>query len=239
MHIEKTGGTSLEEVLRNQFPEKEIFGTYGAKDWNAITASEQLSGHSLFIGHSTFDVFEYLPPDTFSVTILRDPIDHCISVYNHVRFRRENDRFEEFERTGMTFERYICEVLPNDLGLARHAQTSRLVGRKVWRQLKRSMSHPQELDHSMREIAIQNLAKFHLVGFTETIQDTYNRLCMARDWRAGKVSAVNATASEMPGTKRLVLRRQLSTDILNELRRITVVEQAVYEYAKTLPNAVP
>lgn len=86
LHIPKTGGMTLRQILRRQYPEHAICET-------APTAfdvlSESLEGIRLLAGHVTFGVHERLAVPADYITLLRHPVERLVSLYFYVLRRGE------------------------------------------------------------------------------------------------------------------------------------------------------
>lgn len=86
MHVEKTAGTSLVSLLRSAFDESKIcpqppFGTW---TWRA----QEVPGYSLYWGHFTADFIEEMDPRGSRITMMRDPVDRIVSLYDYWRSHR-------------------------------------------------------------------------------------------------------------------------------------------------------
>lgn len=89
LHLQKTGGTSLREMIRDVFghnpPETyTVAGSNGRKylgNWRPHT-DEQL-GAKAWHGHMSFGLHKLLPQPVPYFTIIRDPIDRAVSRFCH------------------------------------------------------------------------------------------------------------------------------------------------------------
>jgi len=79
MHIPKTGGTSLHEVLAAQFNPTEICH----ERFNHLRerASSDLAKFKFFSGHFDLDSINNIPGDKRVITLFREPKDRIISLY--------------------------------------------------------------------------------------------------------------------------------------------------------------
>lgn len=86
-HIAKTGGTSLTDAIRRRFPKRDLRSERGNLSLAYAEAlMAQRSDRCLFIhGHPAAGVGAALAPHARTVTMLRDPIDHCVSNYLFIR----------------------------------------------------------------------------------------------------------------------------------------------------------
>lgn len=89
LHIPKTAGTSFTIFLKKFFTEHEICPLEARVDVDRKKKISELyvldySGYKLIHGHFTNAITTYLPKNTTTLTILRDPIERCISHYHHL-----------------------------------------------------------------------------------------------------------------------------------------------------------
>ena len=234
MHIEKTGGTSVEAILKQHFAEDELFPVYGAKEWDKVTPDQIKDPFKLFVGHYSFDQVElFARQRPFLCTIVREPVSHCVSTYNHMRLRPDSHKFEEFERENMDFRRYVHDVLPGDFNLGAYSQSIRVVGRAVFRALRQKTSGPAELQRAVIEVACGNLDKFHLVGTTDSLDQTIRRICahLGVD-RPATMPRKNTSVARNPHDKPVLRVADLDAELLAEVRDLYSPDSSVYEYAR-------
>lgn len=80
-HIPKVAGTSLKErLIKTNYASKEIRHFRGIRDMVLRRPS-----HKLLIGHNPFGMGDFIPGETRSFTMLRDPVARAISHYYFIR----------------------------------------------------------------------------------------------------------------------------------------------------------
>ena len=118
MHIPKTAGTSLWEILKQQYREDEILALYDLNpylvDKNSYILKNLLNEHpqtKVIIGHFMYGIHKDLENVRYKyITFLRDPIARCLSQYIH--HYSENLFNYEDELTNLMLEKDdICEYL--------------------------------------------------------------------------------------------------------------------------------
>ncbi len=83
-HIPKTAGSTFADILENIFPQDEICPAYYTFELNNLTAS-QLESYRLFRGHIDYHVLcQFLPQRPKTLTFIRNPFDHAISIFSHL-----------------------------------------------------------------------------------------------------------------------------------------------------------
>jgi hypothetical protein len=124
MHIPKTGGSSMEMLLRKNFPSIKTLPfletlDYAKRGENAPSDYDLLQGH---VRYSQYLVLDPIPEETFKFTILRDPVERYIS---HIKHHREvnfphltlEEVFEDvLDHPGFVSD-VMCQYLTGDLGL--------------------------------------------------------------------------------------------------------------------------
>jgi hypothetical protein len=99
LHIPRNAGTTLGRMLRlklGTWPpgrllgHREVLGLYGRGDWEQRLAKiealppRRLRRVRLFEGHFGWGVHERLPGPSMYLTMLREPVDRALSVYDHL-----------------------------------------------------------------------------------------------------------------------------------------------------------
>jgi len=83
-HLPKTGGTSFQRALRRVIGEDAVSPSFNASNLSEADAAK-LDQYPVISGHiSGTDIARYFP-DRMILTILRDPLDRCVSWYYFAR----------------------------------------------------------------------------------------------------------------------------------------------------------
>jgi hypothetical protein len=81
IHIPKTAGTAVTDVLKEIYPRNQIFGGTLMSDYTAVDPRE-FQRYLLYKGHIHYSFArKNLPEDTRFITVLRDPVDRIFSLY--------------------------------------------------------------------------------------------------------------------------------------------------------------
>ncbi len=78
----KTGGTSFEAYLSDQYPEKSVYPKFGYNNFGVIDL-ECMKYYNLIMGHFDVRFLSYLPANCIKATIFREPISLTISAIKH------------------------------------------------------------------------------------------------------------------------------------------------------------
>ncbi|WDL95147.1 sulfotransferase family 2 domain-containing protein [Alicyclobacillus sp. ALC3] len=86
MHIPKTGGTTLTNIMCQQYQSNVKYSSmkYGAEPSGVVNLLAELNCAETLSGHFAYGVHRYIPRQCSYVTILRNPIEQVVSWF-HVR----------------------------------------------------------------------------------------------------------------------------------------------------------
>lgn len=198
LHIPKTGGTTLNAMLSEQFlPEQRYEVMMRGMNWMVPKRrlfARPLISHSklrrlrnaleprhdvrLLHGHFDLSIRGLLPDDVRLFTMLRDPLDRAISHYFHYR-RRSDDRIHPLAMRSSLVE----WVRARGLVEMDNGQTRRLAG---------LMNVPcGALTRAALDVAKSNLARFAVVGLTERFDESLLLLHRAFGWPLRRLHPCN------------------------------------------------
>lgn len=94
-HLPKCGGAGLNAYLELHYPRRKTFITFGDRqlcvDRFKAMHEHQRFGYELYRGHRIHELLDYVNPDCFKITVLRDPIERIISHYYYSK--RDNKHY--------------------------------------------------------------------------------------------------------------------------------------------------
>ncbi|HEX9819376.1 MAG TPA: sulfotransferase family 2 domain-containing protein [Methylomirabilota bacterium] len=117
LHIPKTAGSTLTDILRRQYSPEATFLTGGPRR-PGLEQFEALPLHqrerfACLAGHMMFGVHRLLPRPARYLTILRDPVDRVMSLYYYIRGLPEHPMHERVLRDRITLEDFV-RLIPSD-----------------------------------------------------------------------------------------------------------------------------
>jgi hypothetical protein len=83
MHIGKTAGTSLHHMLCENLRDLSIYHT--SRPGFDNTTPDEIEPYDLILGHFCYRHTSKFRPERFMITVLRDPVDRVVSLYNFLR----------------------------------------------------------------------------------------------------------------------------------------------------------
>ena len=187
IHLAKTGGTTIESLLRETYGEENVCPY--AYDSEFLENANSRLPYKVFIGHNPYYVSQVLPKPVFIFTFLRNPLDRVISAYNHIRRDTAHEFHKRLGVSGDLVKDFIenprlpqaCNAQTRSLGAdADFAAAVRAVRRgaadadKIYQQIlaARHAAPMAEVFQTARE----RLARMDFVGITERFEESVRLL---------------------------------------------------------------
>ncbi len=91
LHIPRTGGTTLRDIVINQYTSKNVLEVKRFKDVVEFNEKPEIyHGKQVVIGHFQYGIHHYLNSEPSYITFLRDPIKRVISTYTYARGNKKH-----------------------------------------------------------------------------------------------------------------------------------------------------
>lgn len=220
LHIGKTGGTTLRNVLEREYPDEAIYEV----DDDAVDAAikrledlppERKRGLRLVQGHVGFGIHEALPQRVQYVTMVRDPVRRILSHYHYIRLNPQHHLHERVAGEGMSLEEFARGASPVE---PTGVQVRKLAG----------LDAGDPVGPDAVDAAISNLEDHFLhVGVTERFDES---LLLLKD----KISLSSASYARRNQTPKRPTKEDTPEGTLDVLREETQHEREVYEHANRL-----
>lgn len=99
LHLPKTAGTTLRSIIRSQYADDEVCELYRYPSREAVERfgrlpREERDGYRVILGHMQIGVHRFVSGPHVYVTLLRHPVDRCISAYRFVRRKANHPRHD-------------------------------------------------------------------------------------------------------------------------------------------------
>jgi hypothetical protein len=244
LHIPKTAGTTLTHFLDQHFAHDEIFPPQIYSQLSTV-APESIGKYRLYRGHFNYDFIQLHVKQAQIITVLREPIDHIISIYESMR--RDPRDLDEEQRT---VTRSLAELLntPALQGFYYNTQTYFLGGELSWGQLRtwerhyvkmdeRWQAHFQKLNlperNRLSETEVLERAKSRLetlacFGTTERFGDFLHLLAYTFGWQPME-NAVKQNAAPSR-----ISYEQLDSATRDRIDEVTALDRELYQFASSL-----
>ena len=221
LHLPRTGGTTLRDILSKQYSDKVTFENKTLLDtdqnFNAENKSEK-GKHKLIKGHVYFGIHEQITQNCTYFSMMRDPVERIISVYNYVKNRPRHKDYNFIQN--MSIEDYVKSGRNQFID---NGQTRLLAGRHT------SLEVPfRKINEGHLEQAKENIkSHFILVGLTERYDETLLLLQRMLQWKTPTYSIANAA-------KREKKTKQLAQKIRELITEYNQLDLQLYHYVSVL-----
>lgn len=117
LHIQKTAGSTLHNIMGRQYPKETIFNIYNTIDdlgkFEKLSAGQK-KNIRLVKGHFPFGLHEQLEGSSEYITILRDPVERTISHFYHAAEDKTHFRYEEIRKNNYSLMDVLEKgIMPN------------------------------------------------------------------------------------------------------------------------------
>ena len=178
-HIPKSGGTSLGRFLQSQYEQDDIL-TIHKQNGTSLEEFQEFdeakrNSYRLIKGHRTFGLHQHISHQVSYFSMIRNPVDRCLSAYYFVKEQRNHWLHEEYASSDDI--RDFMDKSYDDKGQLFNTQTRifALVGIK-----KANLFSEDELLGR----AIKNIDKhFSFIGLTERYEESLQSLCELYGWK--------------------------------------------------------
>src|SRR5690349_15074435 len=114
LHVPKTGGTTLQHILRGCYPRNQIWTFKDAGRDRQIEKFKQLSaekrqGYRLIQGHLSFGFHRHLSGDSIYITLLREPVARALSFYYYARSQPDHYLYRVLQDNDLTLKTLLKE----------------------------------------------------------------------------------------------------------------------------------
>ncbi len=218
LHIPKTGGITLYQILEHNYPPEHTWRTY-PHDWDDLQRQvremppERRRSLRLIEGHVPYGVHTLFERPARCFTMLRNPVSRTLSYYYYVRSHPDNPHYEA-ART-MSLEEYLESGLLLDNG-----QTRWLAN--IQRQIPFGKTTPEMLEQAQENL--QNLA---VVGLVEHYDESLLLMKAVLGWRWLFYRRRNVTANRPP-------QAAIPPETLRLIEDIHALDCALYRRAQEL-----
>lgn len=203
MHMPKTGGSTLRNVIRDQYISSEIL-SYDDNQDNLQKKLNDVDITKLKIvhGHYFFGIHEHLQRPFSYFTILRHPIERVLSLYYYLK-SINGKKYDVYRK--MTLDEFIEKKIEENI------QTAYLSG---------SNTQPSILK------ATRNLHRyFDVVGTTENFDETLYLIGKRYGWKNLHYNRVNVTKSRLSS-------KEISEKTKKLIRKVHHKDLLLYKYAQ-------
>lgn len=219
VHIPKTAGSTLEQILLRQYRAADIYPFIELHDYARVRTlpPEQKARYKLFQGHMPYGLHKNLPQPARYVTLLRNPIQVALSSYFYFE---QGYRRDVLHQNVTTMVPTVADMEQSKMrSMFDNLQTRYLSG------LVRTKFG--ECSQEMLELAKTHLVRDFVLGLVERFDEAVVSLANIFGWRAPYYIRTNVSRTRMP-------REQIAPDVLAWLREQNRFDIELYAFAETL-----
>jgi hypothetical protein len=243
MHAEKTGGTSLQNMLLQSFGPEHVYNEH--EDSLHLHSPAELSMYSVFAGHFNHDSLAFIPRRRLNVFMfVREPRQRLLSLYYF--WRSHDPSSPRFNETMKLAQELSIETYYASRDVARSPSTWNhmtwcVMGNRQWHQWRRLLEgfrgeRRTRAIESLRAPIRERLREFCFVGLQEKFAQSCRELFRAMGRTCPEVrkdhsvEQLAATTSYIKGGTRPVLTPR-AVEVMADLVELDTI---LYEEAKTL-----
>lgn len=243
MHAEKTGGTSLQNMLLQSFRPERVYHEH--EDTLHLHSPAELSMYSVFAGHFNHDSLAFIPRHRLKVFMfVREPRQRLLSLYYF--WRSHDPSSPRFNETMKLAQELSIETYYASRDVARSPSTWNhmtwcVMGNRQWREWRRLLEGIQgerrtRVIESLRDPIRERLREFCFVGLQEKFTQSCRQLFRTMDRtcpdvrRDHSVEQLAATTSYIKGGA----RPALTTRAVEVMADLVELDTILYEEARIL-----
>ena len=225
LHIHKTGGSTLDSIIRRQYSPQAITAFYHSdpektQQYNEFKKLPESAKRrsKLILGHIGFGLHEFLPQPSTYITFLRDPVERVISLFYFIRRATRHPHHNSIVSSNMSLEEFVGSV---DLGKQIDNSQTRLLA-DAWN------VELGKCSQEMLERAKSNIDNyFAVVGLTERFDESLILLRQKLGWK-------NIFYQPKNVTKNRPLQDSISDKTLAEIKKYNELDFELYKYAQEI-----
>lgn len=223
-HIEKTGGTTIREVVKSLEPPKRfyIYDVDGTHEARMQHLKEHQGEYDLIFGHMPYGAHVCFDTASYA-TFLRDPVRRFVSHYKHW-----------YEWGQGSYSKYLRENEINLKFFTKHVRAQTDISNLVTRRLC-GIEEPCYVDEEHYKTALERLMKFDYVGFLDKDFHVYVRRFI---WKYFQVPDVQVGRFMVNNSWRHTEHDDETIDIIKNLNKwdILLYEQALQRFGLKNPR---
>ena len=229
LHIPKTGGRSLQDIILRKYSDEEVIIDAHEKFREISAWDEERKRNIRYIqGHFIFGIHKIFPQKCKYITLLRDPIERVISHYYYIKRSPNHPMNRVIEEQCLDLEGYVtsgvCDEVQND-----QARLIAGVERKA------SIDESKMLCMAKENVDREFLVAGQVEQFDETLMLLKKRLKLRKIYYGVRNQTINRPLKEQipASTLRLICERnqadiELYAYVRANLARMIVCEGAAF-----------
>jgi hypothetical protein len=224
-HLPKCGGITVNHYLISQYRKKRIYQIDSRNAHSSLMAFKSLPEatrytYDVTLGHFADELFDFVHPDTISMTIFREPVDRIISHFYYVKENSDHYLHEIVTNNNMRLEEYVTSGISIEL---RNWYVQHFLGVSI----AEAENHP---DQSVAEAYRFVKDRYHIIGFLDDLDTAMDNLREKAGYRKRfKNSYLNRTANRPR-------KNEIDASVLNTIEQVNFLDVELYGKLKNNVN---
>ena len=190
-HIPRTGGTSLFAALQTLLPEAKS-AEFKSLAQVAVMSDRELNSYDIISTYIGSKFFDRLEGSWTKIVVLRDPIPRLKSSYWNLRNNSNHISFATPLAKSLGFREYLALRENVVILQATNVQAWTIFGdRSIFFREK----HAYLSENKICEIALNRLATYDFIGFTEHLDELWRHMCQKFRWPATQLPILRKSLS--------------------------------------------
>ena len=239
-HIPKSGGTSLDKILEDQYGGKWL-RVNSPDHWLSMSAAEK-EGIKVVSGHFRYGIHEVIPGEHQYISLMREPVHRLVSHYvfaisrpDHYIHKKLIDRDPELKRANLEYEMERIDQIELAERIHERCGVEDYVLSGVTTETDNSqtriisgMSPPfGECNDEMVEVAIRNIRdSYAYVGIMERFVESMERFEKILDWPMQSPTVFVNKGVELP------ISKEISNEVKAKIRAFNRYDSKLYNHVK-------
>lgn len=229
VHIPKTGGTTLDQVLNREAKGNVCWlsgGALNAMERISQAPPEEILQYQVFAGHLPLGLHVLIPAPCRYITILRDPVERLVSHYYHVQAEPNHRSYQQVVEGGMSLLDFVASDISPEVD---NLQTRFVAGLEANR-----VTPMNGCTDELLQAAIQNLdTMFAGVLVQEFFDQSLLLLAATLGWRnlpmyaSRRVQKARPRKQEIPYEVREVASTRNRFDVLLHRKALEHINAAI------------
>lgn len=233
LHIPKTAGTSLNNLIKSQFPKEKVY-PYATYHQVYTNTKLNLDNFDIIAGHFTHSYIQNMIRPVKIITMLRNPLSRVISAYNH--FMREpvhNYEFNKFKKCPIKDAINMYPWLFSDqqtkhLGWSENVLKMPRYKIPIPFSIENWLEFRQNLNmEKIFQNACKNIDNMFLFGFTDRLEEFTKILFEKMEWNVPVEIPKSNIAKENQ-----VQENEINERVIKRIEELNSYDNRLYQYAR-------
>lgn len=190
LHIPKCAGTTVNNILGNNFPGAcYAFGNKKHDDeFNSLSEEERIERYKVVFGHVRYGIHKKFDTENYIYfSVLRDPLDRLCSLFNYIHLRQEHPLNAIFKKNLRNLNEISEEFLKTQRGMLgnfKNYMSSAFLGRRCnsWRDYEDLKEHIGKLTtQGKMKIGSFDYVKSQLINQTKNLDNSSVNLNVTKE----------------------------------------------------------